>query len=163
MHSYQHANASDYGPGLRLGGFIGGRFNDTSSLNLEVTFDYSNVSGLPAPLMVREWVLDFVVSPLFRPPPRLLELVLGPKAGLFVSESTAGAGLKYGYVLGVNAGFFRPVARATSLGLLLSFEWKHTLGGCATVGGGSVSSCGIAQESRSHFASVFGLTAAAMF
>ena len=54
-----------------------------------------------------------------------------------------------------------PVSRTTSLGLLLSFGWKHTLGGCATVGGGSVSSCGIARESR--FASVFGLTAAAMF
>jgi hypothetical protein len=162
MHSYQHAKASDYAPGLRLGGFIGGRFNDTASLNLEVTFDYSNVSGLPPPMMVREWVLDFVVSPLFRPPPRgSLELVLGPKAGLFVSESTADAGLKYGYVLGVNVGFFMPVSRTTSLGLLLSFGWKHMLGGCATVGGGSVSSCGIARESR--FASVFGLTAAAMF
>ncbi len=161
MHSYQHAQASDYVPGLRLGGFIGGRFNDTASLNLEVTFDYSNVSGLPAPLMVREWVLDFVVSPLFRVPTRSLELVLGPKAGLFVSESTADAGRKYGYVLGVNAGFFMPVSRTTSLGLLLSLGWKHTLGGCAIVGGGSITSCGIARDSG--FASVLGLTAGAMF
>ena len=91
MHSYQHAQASDYVPGLRLGGFIGGRFNDTASLNLEVTFDYSNGhAGLPAPLMVREWVLDFVVSPLFRVPTLSLELVLGPKTGLFVSEYDGG-------------------------------------------------------------------------
>jgi hypothetical protein len=169
MHSYQHAKAATYDPGLRLGGFIGGRFNDTASLNLELTFDYSNVASnvaVPAPTF-REWVLDFVVSPLFRlPPSGSAELVLGPKAGLFVSESTPSFARKWGFVLGVNMGLFMPISPTTSFGLLLSFGWKHTLGGCADIGGAAIGgadlvSCGIARESR--FAQVFGLTGAAMF
>ena len=162
MHSYQHSRAATYDPGVRLGTFVGGRFNDTTSLNAEVTFDYSNVGGVPAPLAFREWVLDFVISPLFRVPAGSLELVLGPRAGLFVSDTSMTVNdRKWGFVLGVNAGLFMPVSPTTSFGVLLSFGSKRAMNDCAAIAGDFVS-CGVAGTSIGY-ANVFGLAGAAMF
>ena len=47
MHSFQHQEASAFGPGLRVGTFIGGRINDICSLNAELIVGYRQRARRP--------------------------------------------------------------------------------------------------------------------
>ena len=79
--------AKPYDPGARVGTFLGGRINDLFSLNAELTFDFSNVHGVPANTNFSEFLFDFTFSPLVQIPVGPVEVVLGPKAGLFITHS----------------------------------------------------------------------------
>jgi hypothetical protein len=165
VHSYQHSEATGHGPGLRIGMLVGGRVNDAVSLNAETTYDRSNVSIQGASDLsytTHEWVLDTVFSPLFRLPAGSLELVLGPKFGLFIisSQTPTSMAQVLGYTLGANVGLFMPVSPATSFGALLSLGLRQAIQQCPTLAGTSVS-CGAVNTDG--FAQVVGLSAAAMF
>ena len=141
LHSYQHANASNYGPGLRFGTLMGGRPSDIISLNGELSFDKGNAS-VPSGIGYSEWAVDLAFSPLAQIPVGPVEIVLGPKLGIFVTQtevSQSGFETKAdtdGWIAGANGGLFVPVSPTTSLGLLVSFESKWTQQACARVNGG---------------------------
>jgi len=161
IHSYQQAEAFNTDPGLRLGGFIGGRLNDIVSLNGEVRFDITNPGDLPAGTDVSEFAYSATFSPLFQLPTGGAEFVLGPKVGAvsvsqkFSDATTSFQTSGFGFVLGGNAGVFVPVSPATSLGVLLSFELAKVGVVC---GGGSCNSTSDVPISK-----VLGLTASALF
>jgi hypothetical protein len=138
MHSYQGGDAAFYGPGLRLGTLAGVRINDRFSLNGEVMFNVSNVNG--AQSGTGEYALNIALAPLLQIPAGPVEIVLGPKFGLFVvlDSNDRGAGIgtsttQNGYVAGVNAGIFLPVSAATSMGVLLALELRRLYEICTTI------------------------------
>ena len=131
----------------------------------ELTFDFSRVHGVPSNSSFSEFLFDIAFSPLFQVPLGSVEVVVGPKAGLFVThaeitdQNFTTTGEATGLVIGVNAGLFMPVSPQTSLGVLLSFELKEVENSCVTLSGeGSVCS-----SSSSASPTVIGLTAAALF
>ena len=77
VHSYRNDAATNYDPGARFGTFLGGRINQTLSMNGQMTFDVSNRNDL-AGANVSEIALDMGFSPLVHLPVGELELVLGP-------------------------------------------------------------------------------------
>jgi hypothetical protein len=105
---------------------LGVRIGDHLSLNGELTYDVSNVSG-PVTLE-QERFLRASVSPLIHVDARGMELGIGPKVGLYSRSSrydAGGADLELtdsGYSTGINAGAFVPMSPQVSIGLLLSFE-----------------------------------------
>ena len=82
VHSYVHEEANAYQPGLRFGAMIGGRTSDLVSLNGELILDFSNVQGVQSTFSERAY--HFVFSPLFDFAAGAVQLVLGPKLGVFV-------------------------------------------------------------------------------
>jgi hypothetical protein len=166
IHSYQHPEAYNTDPGLRLGSFLGGRLNDVFSLNAEVRFDVTNPGDLPAGTNVNEYAYSITFSPLFQVPSGGAEVVLGPKVGaVFVSQEFSNATARLhtsglGVVVGANTGVFLPVSPSASLGLLLSFELARVAFACVrdTFGDSRCDTVGDAPTSM-----VLGLTAAAVF
>ena len=164
-HSYQHASASAYDPGLRLGALIGGRITDIVSIGGELTFDASNRDDVPSGTDYREWTFNLTFSPMVQIPAGPVEIVLGPKLGLFVIEmeqTQPGDSVESsvtGWLAGVNAGLFVPVSPTTSLGLLVSYGFMWADQVCTRASGlGEI--CGSVD---SDAAKVLGLTGAALF
>lgn len=131
MHSYQDTNKGVYyDPGLRVGSLIGGRINDRMSLNADLTYDRANGNGVLENL--REDSFAFALSPLWQLPTGPVEIVFGPKAGLYMIQTerrTTPTGLieessEWGVTFGVNAGLFMPVSAAASIGILLGYELR---------------------------------------
>jgi len=166
IHSYQNQEASAYGPGARLGVLLGGRIGEVASLNGELSINRSNVHGMPSVSSFEETNVIFAFTPLFQLPAGPLELVLGPKLGIFVIERSYGdVGISVsenleGYVMGANLGLFFPLSPRASLGVLLSYDLLFADRACQTVASTS-ESC--ASLSDSNSLRVLGLTAAAMF
>ena len=120
VHTYQNSDASVYGPGLRFGSLIGGRLNDRLSLNADLTVDVSNVGIAGSFGFRREYSIAFAFAPLLQMPARRLEIVVGPKVGLFVlnteisSGDVTGETSQRGVVFGIDIGVFVPVSQTTS-------------------------------------------------
>jgi hypothetical protein len=165
IHSYQHAEAFNTDPGLRLGSFVGGRLNDVFSLNGEVRFDVTNPGDLPAGTNVNEYAYSATFSPLIQVPSGGPEFVLGPKVGaVFISQEFSNGTARahtsaVGVVFGANAGVFVPVSASTSLGVLLSFELAKPVFSCVRDTFGD-STCGTVDPPTSV---VLGLTGAVLF
>jgi hypothetical protein len=169
VHTYQNRDASVYGPGVRLGSLIGGRLNDRLSLNADLTVDVSNIDGPAGSFLgsarIREYSVALAFAPLLQVPARPLEIVVGPKAGLFVmdTEITSGgvsaATSQQGMLFGIDTGVFLPVSATTSMGVLLTFEFRKPNDGCTAFSQSGVCSAG----STSGLASIVGLTAAVLF
>jgi hypothetical protein len=166
-HTYQSAANSAYFPGFRIGGLVGGRVSEVLSLNWELTLDVANVDNPPTTKSSSEFAFDFGFSPTIHLPAGAAELLLGPKLGVFWvhtdihdpatynSEGRQGTGI----LGGVNAGAFMSVSANVSLGLLLSFEFRKIEHGCAA-NADEIALCDLARD---RAATVFGLTAAALF
>ncbi len=138
---------SDTGPGLRIGGFVGGRMSQQFSFNGELLFDLENVNA-PAGVSESAYIMQFAAAPLFHLQASLnAEIVIGPKLGLFfehfsVSQSVGTNTLDFsgsgeGVLLGANLGAFFRVSDALSLGGLFNFdylreEWCSTSQGTGT-------------------------------
>src|SRR5262249_45008825 len=88
IHSYQSQDASNYDPGARVGALIGGRIGDIASLNGELSVNISNLHGIPSGTSYSQTNVIFAFSPLFQIPAGSVEVVLGPKAGIFVMETS---------------------------------------------------------------------------
>ena len=94
-----------------------------------------------------------------------MEIVLGPKLGLFViemEETQPGGtveGSVTGWLAGVNTGLFVPVSPTTSLGLLVSFGFMWADQVCVRASGLGE----ICNSVDSNAAKILGLTAAALF
>jgi hypothetical protein len=166
IHSYQHQEAYNTDPGLRVGTFVGGRINDIFSANAEVRLDVTNPGDLPAGTESGEWAFTATFSPLFQLPAGPVEFVLGPKVGGFyvnqrLSDTTDRVLIEgYGVVIGGNIGVFVPVSPTASLGLLLSLEIAKLSTACVNVTGAG-SSCN--SDVDAPASQILGLTAAALF
>jgi hypothetical protein len=164
-HSYRHAEAAAYDPGLRLGSLIGGRVSDIFSLNGEMTIDVASRNDVPSGIDYQEWNLNIAFSPLVQIPAGGVELVFGPKLGLFflnIEQSDSGSTAEVdvtGWIAGVNAGLFFPVAPTTSLGLLVSYELMWAESACVRSAGLGE----ICESVSSDAAKVLGLSGAAIF
>jgi hypothetical protein len=165
MHSYQEQDASDLGPGLRFGSFVGGRVNDICSLNAELSVDIVNANNIPAGTDFSEYFIDFAFSPLFQIPAGSVEVVIGPKAGLFIGrgrqrDATSDLSLEAtGLVFGANAGLFFPVSPTTSLGVLVSWETKDIENTCVRSAGQFETCSSVSSPTQQ----IVGLTAGALF
>jgi hypothetical protein len=163
-HSYRNGDASAYDAGLRLGSLIGGRINDIFSLNGEMTIDVSNRNDVPSGTDYQEWNLNVAFSPLLQIPAGGVELVFGPKLGLFflnIEQSDSGSTAEVdvtGWLAGLNAGLLFPVSPTTSLGLLVSYQllWAES----ACVRSGSAEFC---DSVSSDAAEVLALSGAVIF
>ena len=133
IQSEQNAN-SGTGPGLRVGGLVGGRLSEQFSFNGELLFDLENLNNIPPGVSASAYLLQFAAAPLFHVQVSpAAEIVVGPKLGLFfahASESgSAGtftvdlSGSSEGLVLGGNLGAFFRLSDALSLGGLINFDY----------------------------------------
>jgi hypothetical protein len=163
VHTYQNSDASGYGPGLRFGSLIGGRLNDRLSLNADVTVDVSNVASAGSGF--QEYSIALAFAPMLQLPARPLEIVVGPKVGLFVlnTELTSGdvtaGSTQRGVLFGIDTGVFLPVSATTSLGVLLAFEFRRANDVCQYTFEAGLCASGAA----SGLASIVGLTVALLF
>lgn len=163
VHTYQNGEASDYDPGLRFGSFLGARLNDRISLNADLTVDISNAGRAGGAF--REYSIALAFAPMLQLPARLLEIVVGPKAGLFIlnTETTSGGvtygGTQPGVVFGIDTGVFLSVSPTTSMGVLLAFELRQANDDCQN--NFQVALC--ASGAARGLASVVGLTVAVLF
>jgi hypothetical protein len=144
IHSYQNREASSVDPGARFGTFLGGRINDLASLNAELTVDITNADTPPSTTDFSEYLFSFTFSPLFQIPAGGVEVVIGPKVGLFLLRAeqntpTSTTSLEgTGFVAGINTGLFVPVSPSTSIGAMLAFELKEIESFCVNSGSGSI-------------------------
>ena len=60
---------------------MGGRVNESFSINGELTIDFLNPKNVPSSSDVTELELDIAISPLFHVQTGNVELVVGPKLG----------------------------------------------------------------------------------
>jgi hypothetical protein len=164
-HSYQNMAARSYDPGLRVGSIVGGRFSDRLSLDADMTFDVSNVHGVAPGDSFREWTFALAICSLFQIPVGPLEFLTGPKAGyafgraerrmMGVTEQDRSTAL----LVGLDAGVFMPVSPQTSLGVLLSLEFRFPQHVCRKTTG--VEICD--PYAGSEAAKIVGLSAGALF
>ena len=148
LQSIQNDN-SNTGPGLRVGGVLGGRMADQFSFNGELLFDLWNISNVPAGVSESAYVAQVAAAPLFHlQASPTVEVVIGPKLGLFFAHASAsgstgaitvsGSESSEGLLVGANLGAFFRVADALSVGGLINFdylkeEWCSTDQGTCTV------------------------------
>ena len=132
------------GPGLILGGILGGRVNPQFSINGELRLDVLNPNNVNAGYDVTAFEFDLAFSPLFHLPFANGEFVVGPKLGLFVSAfDIKYGGVSYGtesftgYVAGINSGVFFDVSRSVALGGMLSLSFRDPKQYCMTPDGGT--------------------------
>ena len=136
LQSDQSASSSDTGPGLRVGGLVGGRINEQFSFNGELLFDWENLNDIPPGVSASAYLIQFAAAPLFHVQASpTAEIVVGPKLGLFfghVSSSQSFGGLTQdmsgsseGLLLGANLGAFFRVSEALSVGGLFNFDYMR--------------------------------------
>lgn len=162
LHSYAHADASAYAPGLRVGSLFGGRVGDHWSLNGELMIDFSNVPD--ASVAFSERAYYFLFSPLYDVAAGPVQLVFGPKLGIFVLRTEDGGDVVrstevQGWSAGLNAGVFVPVFSRMSIGGLLSFDFAGANQGCLAALSPS-NTCG---SPAAHGAKILGLTGGILF
>jgi hypothetical protein len=164
IHSYTQEEASAYMPGLRFGSLLGGRVSDRLSVNGELIVDFSNVRN--ASSSFSETAYHVVFSPLLDFAAGPLQLVVGPKLGIFLlrgEQNDTGVTFsseKQGWSAGLNGGLFIPVSAHTSVGVLLSFDFAGANQGCLLAPGGGGGGCGSAAALGGK---VLGLTGGVLF
>ena len=132
---------------LRIGSFLGWHLSRNFSINSELTLDFVNPNG--ASLEVSNVDLDISLSPLFHLVVGHLDLVAGPKIGLFEeTESHTSNGESYndgytGVMFGGNVGVLAGI-RKIAVGALFSYTGRHYTSQCETVGG-AVHGCNAAS------------------
>jgi hypothetical protein len=112
-----------YSPGFHLGGLLGGHIGPVFSLSGEMALDIMSptIGGT-------EVSFDFGLSPLFHFGIPQVELLIGPKLGVFDFggwSNRSGSSASYsgsGFVYGLTAGVFLPVGRVALGGL---FSYTH--------------------------------------
>ncbi len=123
--------------GLRLGAILGGRVNETFSINGEVSGDVVDVDA-PAGVSASEYMGTVAFSPLFHLTTPSVDLVAGPKLGLWyltahLSDSYQSVDItERGWTLGLNLGVFFPVNDTTSLGMLFSLATAEPTKACVS-------------------------------
>jgi hypothetical protein len=132
IHSYQGDSGNGYGAGLRLGSFLGGRLNETFSLNGDISIDAENPDdelGLDSAATI-----DLAFAPLYHiDTGGSLEVVIGPRLGFFLSAQEDLLGITYrqtGVTFGFRVGGFVPITPGTSLGGLIGFDFKKMTEAC---------------------------------
>jgi hypothetical protein len=166
LQSFQGDSGNGLGMGFRLGGLVGAHINKTYSLNGELTLDLLNPNA-QAGVDESAVELDFAFSPLVHISLGALELVFGPKLGIWGGAASASSdGLtatasEHGWLIGANVGLFTTLlTRAAALGGLLSFVARDPTEVCTTAPGET------SQCTSSHLGpadKVIGVTAAALF
>jgi hypothetical protein len=142
-HFFLGDNASDLGPGFRLGTILGGRLNERFSINGELTFDFLNQRNTDPTVDSSAIEIDFAFSPLFHIPSGNMEFVVGPKLALSVGEKTDMTGgatdttSVTGVGYGVNTGLFVLLSRSTAIGGMATFIARHFTESCYTPDGGA--------------------------
>jgi hypothetical protein len=144
VESHRGNTGNDEGPGLVLGTFLGGRLNPMFSLNGELTIDVLNPKNVPSGEDVSAAEVDIAFSPLVHlPAGPLVELVMGPKLGIFASaeqDSVNGDTFKAranGWVAGLNLGAFAAIGPSVSLGGMLNAQLRKPVQECSTLPGES--------------------------
>jgi hypothetical protein len=138
VHSFQNDSATNLDAGLRLGALVGARINDSLSLNAEATLDLVNPSNVPPGVDITALQFHIAFSPLIHATSGAVELVVGPKLGLFaLSLDASGGGQKssssvHGWLYGVNVGAFGRVNDTLSMGALVSFDFERATEECDT-------------------------------
>ena len=166
VNSLQGSTGNGEDVGFRIGTIMGGRVNESFSINGELTLDVLNPKGVPAGVDVTEVEADLALSPLFHVQLNNVELVVGPKLGFMgYSEQTNDTGLSTsasgsGYVYGLNAGVFASISRSTSIGGLISLAARKFTNVCQTddTGTQTCSSSNLPGADK-----VLGLTGAILF
>jgi hypothetical protein len=124
------------GPGLRLGGLVGGHVTPWISVNGELTVDFMNTDD-PYGYWVtggRRFVLS--LSPLVHLAANSsgsVEAVIGPKLGMRFLSMTSHSSETFsarGYMVGLNGGVFVRAGGTVMLGGLVSFELSRTSTAC---------------------------------
>jgi len=166
LHAHEGATGRDQDAGFRLGSLLGYRVNGQFSLNAELTIDFLNIVNQPAGVRATGAEVDLALSPLFHFDAGALELVLGPKLGIwggvvdtkddYGTVQTSAAGL----VVGGSAGAFLPLGNGASLGGLFSFVVRTVSNMCLKPDGGA-QTCMDTPSADSE--KVLGFTAAALF
>jgi hypothetical protein len=166
IHAIEGSNGAHTDPGLRAGVLLGGRVGSMFSINGELNFDLVNVNDLPPGESFVSAKAVLSVSPLLHVHEGPLEMVLGPKLGLFgfaYSEAPAGgetaSGHGSGFAVGLNAGAFASVSRHMSVGGLISFESLSVRQSCFTPAG-SAENC---KANPGPADPVLGITGAMLF
>jgi len=166
IHSFRGQVGEPFDPGLRLGGLLGVYVNPVASLNGELTIDALNIkSSFIGNASGARVALSF--SPLFHLPAGNLELVLGPKFGVWATAISGDYGFggtsnvsANGYLLGLNAGLFARLGRM-SIGGLASFEAGYVSRVCDDFSG--VQQCGDPIGSEGDADKILSLTGALLF
>jgi hypothetical protein len=127
VNSFAGSTGQNKDVGFRLGTIMGGRVNESFSINGEFTVDVLDPKNSPN-VDVTAFEVDLALSPLFHVETGNVELVIGPKLGFMIYEldDSGGSPLSKGngYVYGLNAGAFASVSRSVSIGGLISFAGR---------------------------------------
>lgn len=138
IHSFQNESAKT-DPGFRTGALLGGRVAEVLSINGEAVLDVLNPSNVPDGVSVSAIQFHAALSPLVHARAEGLELVAGPKLGLFALSSTSsGFGdsieeFARGWLVGFNLGVFGALTDTLSIGGRLSFDVEYADKYCANV------------------------------
>jgi hypothetical protein len=165
-HVFTGKAADAYGPGFRLGGIAGLRAGPFLSLNGELGFDILNAKNQSSGEDLSGAVVELAFSPLLHLPSNGVELVVGPKLGLWglYLEGTSSLGSESlsanGWLGGLNAGFFASLGPTAAIGGLLTFEARKYSEACFTdlTGTKNCASDGLGPADK-----VLGITAAILY
>jgi len=166
LHAHEGTTGQDQDVGFRIGSLLGYRMNGQFSLNAELAIDFLNIVNQPARTHASGAEVDLALSPLFHFDAGALELVLGPKLGIWggVVDTKDDSGTfqssDTGLVVGGNVGAFLPLGNGASMGGLVSFVVRTVSHTCAKPDGGS-QTCMDTPHADSE--KVLGVTAAALF
>jgi len=137
MHSIQGDGGEAYGAGLRAGLLAGGYGFGRYSFNGEMVIDWANPDP-PTGTEVTQFMGDLAFSPLYHAPAGPIELVVGPKFGLWYMYGHTSTPLgsvtatSNGWTLGLNAGLLYPATPGMAAGLLLSYQLRDPTEVCVS-------------------------------
>jgi hypothetical protein len=165
--SHRAQSGRSFGVGFLAGALFGARIGNKFSLNGELAIDVVNVKSAPTGTKASRREVDLAISPLYHLGARGVEVVVGPKLGLWFGSyqlTSAGRTLDSesarGLVGALNLGVFLPVTRGMSLGGMLSVALKTFGRTCATPVG-QTETCNPSPNLDSE--KVLGFTGAALF
>jgi hypothetical protein len=165
--SHTGQSGQHFGVGFLVGALFGARLGNRFSLNGELTIDGANVKDTPTGTQAARREFDLAVSPLIHLGSSRVEVVVGPKLGLWSGTyqltsagRTVDSESARGLVGALNLGVFLPVSQGMSLGGLLSFTLKTFNRTCATPVG-QTETCNPSPTLDSE--KVLGFTAGALF
>jgi hypothetical protein len=116
--------------GARAGAILGFRLHPAFSLNGELSLDVLNFRDVPSGQKMGGGAFAFSASPLFHVFAPTVELVFGPRIGVWAEgitrkvndlETTFSAN---GFLMGLNGGLFFPVRRCLSIGGLVTLDTR---------------------------------------
>ncbi|HEY8925966.1 MAG TPA: hypothetical protein VIU64_16390, partial [Polyangia bacterium] len=114
--------------GARAGAILGFRLHPAFSLNGELSVDMLNFRDVPSGQKMGGGAFALSASPLFHVLGPTVELVLGPRVGVWaegISRKVNGVETTFsasGFLMGLNAGLFFPVRRCLSVGGLITLD-----------------------------------------